>query len=164
MDGNILDVLRRLGGFNNLITFLDHFELDKILDGRGIRGTNTWHNKIVREMNTDVPYTLFAIKDEAWEALFKEMAGEWAPPLTAPELLEIDDALVFDIISFLMVEDAWNSRSLKLKMRDQNAMAFPTAHPDRKAVLQVRPQPTHASLLRLLFTRTSSSLSQFSTR
>jgi len=137
VEGNIVDVLRRLGGFNNLITFLDHFELDKILDGRGIRGTNTWHNKIVREMNTDVPYTLFAIKDEAWEALFKEMAGEWAPPLTAPELLEIDDALVFDIISFLMVEDAWNSRSLKLKMRDQNSMAFQTAHPERKAVLQL---------------------------
>ena len=55
VEGNIVDVLRRLGGFNNLITFLDHFELDKILDGRGIRSTNTWHNKIVREMNTDVP-------------------------------------------------------------------------------------------------------------
>eukprot|EP00213_Chloropicon_mariensis_P001695 CAMPEP_0197471042 /NCGR_PEP_ID=MMETSP1309-20131121/1871_1 /TAXON_ID=464262 /ORGANISM="Genus nov. species nov., Strain RCC998" /LENGTH=510 /DNA_ID=CAMNT_0043008407 /DNA_START=410 /DNA_END=1939 /DNA_ORIENTATION=- len=137
VDGNIIDVLRRLGGFNNLITFLEYFDLDKILDGKGIRATNEWHNKIVREMDTDIPYTLFAIKDEHWDKTFQEMAGEWAPPLTATELLEIDDALVFDIISFLMVQEAWNSRSLRLKMRDSSSMAFQTAHPERKAVLQL---------------------------
>lgn len=65
------------------------------------------------------------------------MAGEWAPPLTASELLEIDDKMVFDIITFLMLEDSWNSRSLKLKMRDQQSMAFQTAHPERKAILQL---------------------------
>jgi hypothetical protein len=137
VEGGIVDVLTRLGDFKNLIKFLNHFELDKILDGRGIRSTKDWHNEIVREMDTDTPYTLFAIKDDAWKALFKEMAGEWAPPLTAEELLEIDDALVFDIVSFLMVKDAWNSRSLNLKMRDRSSMAFDTAHPERKAVLQL---------------------------
>jgi len=137
VEGGVLDVLRRLGGFNNLITFLDYFELDKILDGRGTRSGHKWYHKIVREMDTSVPYTLFAVKDDAWEKLFKEMAGEWAPPLTAAELLEIDDALVFDIVSFLMVKDAWNSRSLNLKMRDRSSMAFPTAHPERQAVLQL---------------------------
>jgi len=137
VEGDVLNTLQRLGGFNNMITFLRHFELDNILEGRGVRHTDKWHNKIVREMDYDIPYTLFAIKDEQWEKLFKDMAGEWAPPLTAPELLEIDDALVFDIITFLMVQESWNSRSLNLKMGGKTSMAFPTAHPDRKAVLQL---------------------------
>jgi len=137
VEGSTIDVLRRLGGFNDMVTFLQHFDLDKILEGKGVRNTGTWHNKIVREMDYDIPYTLFAIKDEEWRKLYKEMAGEWAPPLTAPELLEIDDALVFDIITYLMVQEAWNSRTLKLKMRDSSSMHFQTAHPDRKAVLQL---------------------------
>jgi len=137
VEGDVLNTLQRLGGFNSMITFLRHFGLDNILEGRGVRHTDKWHNKIVREMDYDIPYTLFAIKDEQWEKFFKDMAGEWAPPLTAPELLEIDDALVFDIITFLMVQESWNSRSLNLKMGGKTSMAFPTAHPDRKAVLQL---------------------------
>lgn len=102
-----------------------------------MRHRSSWHNEIVRDMPTDAPYTLFAVRDEHWQELFAEMAGEWAPPLTAAELLEIDDKLVFDTITYLMVQDAWNSRSLKLKMRDGTTMAFPTAHPKRRAVLQL---------------------------
>ncbi len=71
VEGNTIDVLRRLGGFNDMVTFLQHFDLDKILEGRGVRNTGTWHNKIVREMDYDIPYTLFAVKDEEWRKLYK---------------------------------------------------------------------------------------------
>jgi len=137
IDGSVMDVLATLGDFKNMIIFLEHFGLDKVLEGKGTKKGHRWFDDIVRDMDTSGPYTLFAIKDDAWTSLFKEMAGEWAPPLTASELLEIDDKMVFDIVSYLMVMDPWDSRALKLKMRDNPSMAFQTAHPDRKAVMQL---------------------------
>ena len=36
VEGDVIATLTRLGGFKNMLTFLKHFDLDKILSGRGV--------------------------------------------------------------------------------------------------------------------------------
>ena len=43
------------------------------MNGEGVRHRSSWHNEIVRDMPTDAPYTLFAVRDEHWQELFAEM-------------------------------------------------------------------------------------------
>lgn len=58
VQGNIMTVLAKLGEFKNMITFLDYFGLDKILEGKGTRSGHRWFDKIVREMDASKPYTV----------------------------------------------------------------------------------------------------------
>ena len=61
IDGSVMDVLATLGDFKNMIIFLEHFGLDKVLEGKGTKkgkkGITEYH---------DYPYRMskwFPIQD-----------------------------------------------------------------------------------------------------
>jgi len=58
IDGSVMDVLATLGDFKNMIIFLEHFGLDKVLEGKGTKKGHRWFDDIVRDMDTSGPYTV----------------------------------------------------------------------------------------------------------
>jgi hypothetical protein len=124
VDGDLVDALEALGGFDVTLQLLRHFDIDNILEGRG-SSDRGWYGKIVkRAMNYRDKYTMFAVPDAEWRALMADLAGPYAPPLSVEELLEYEEPLVLEMLMYLIAPKRWGTNEILGEMVNQGGYGY----------------------------------------
>ena len=123
-DGDLIDTLEALGGFDVTLQLLRHFDIDNILEGRG-SSDRGWYGKLVkRAMNYRDKYTMFAVPDSEWRALMADLAGPYAPALSVEELLEYEEPLVLEMLMYLTAPKRWGTNEILGEMVNQGGYGY----------------------------------------